>query len=528
MSECRFLHHMRSQGGLEPLFDAMLEGMVLRDGSGRIIASNPASHRILGLTADEMQGHDLASLPLRYLREDGSPFPPELHPAMLTLRTGEPQRKVVMGVVRGGREPVWIQVNSQPLADSGGSIVAVVTTFADITPMKRAETALRATEARNRTLAQAIAQSGSSVIITGQDGTIEYVNPACCAAYGYSESELIGASPRIFKSGETPPEIYATLWRTILAGETWRGELSNRSRDGRLIRETVSISPVRDEHGAVQHFVALKEDITQLRDEERRRHELFERVARLERMEVVGTLASGIAHDFNNVLVAILGYSELAESQLRIDGRLPRISGYIEEIRIAGERARDLIQQLLSLSRSGASRPRRAALDDVVGEAVGLLRATLPDTVALLTATDPALSYLSVDPGHVHQLLMNLLINARDAIEGQGTIHLATRCASFDEAVVCDSCGREFAGDFVVVSVRDDGVGIAPALRERLFEPFFTTKEPGRGTGMGLAVVHGMAHLYDGHVRVNSAPGEGCEFEVLLPAQLLGDAPVLA
>jgi len=523
INDLQLLREVRARDDLEPLFDAMLEGMVVRDGEGRILASNRAAQGILGLSAAELEGRSVANLPLDYLREDGTPFPLEEHPAMVTLRTGEPQRAVVMGVVRPGRDTVWIQVSSQPLTDAAGTVAAVVTSFADITPIKRAEDALRASEARNRTLAEAIAQSGCSIIITDRSGRIEYVNPACCKAYGYAEAELLGADPSIFKSGETTQDEYATLWQTVLSGQIWRGELSNRRRDGRLIREAVSVSPVRDENGELRHFVALKEDITQLREEERRRHELFERVARLERMELVATLAGGIAHDFNNVLVAILGYSELAATQLKLDGRLPRVTGYIDEIRIAGERARELIQQLLTFSRGGVVQPRLTHLDEIGREAASLLRATLPDTVAVVADIDPLLPPLSVDPAHVHQIMMNLLINARDAVNGTGTIRLSARRVAFDRAQSCDSCRREFAGKYLIITVSDDGVGIAPECRERLFEPFFTTKDVGRGTGMGLAVVHGMAHLYDGHVLVESAPGTGTAVQVVLPASLMQD-----
>lgn len=520
------MRESRSQDDLSPLFDIMLEGVVVRDGAGRITACNRTAQQIYGLSAAELEGHTAESLPVGFLHEDGSPCPPDQHPAMVTLRTGLPQRGVVMGIAHPGQDPVWIQVNSQPIAGAAGRIASVITSFADITPIKRAEDALRASEARNRTLAEAIAQSGCSVIITDGDGRIEYVNPACCKAYGYSEDELIGARPSIFKSGETTHEEYASLWRTILAGETWRGEMSNRGRDGRLIREAVSVSPVRDESGEVRHFVALKEDITQLREDERRRHELFERVARLERMELVATLAGGIAHDFNNVLAAILGYSQLAATQLKQDGGQPRVLKYIEEIRSAGQRARELIQQLLSFRRGGAVQPGSAELALIGREAVGLLRATLPDTLAVVADIDPDLPRLSVDPAHVHQIMMNLLINARDAIAGIGTIRLTARRVSFDGMQRCDSCGHEFRGDYVAITVTDVGVGIAPEHREKLFEPFFTTKDVGQGTGMGLAVVHTMTHLYDGHVRVESEPGKGTAVQVVLPVRLLQEGGV--
>jgi PAS domain S-box-containing protein len=509
------------RAALAPLFEALGEGVLVCDPDARVVACNGAAQRILGLPAARLEGQRLTDLALRVTREDGTPLAAGAHPVRAALDGDERAGKLVLTVAREGAEPVWIELACRPLAASGGGVAAVVCTFADITPLRQAEALLRDTVVRNRTLAEAIAQSGSSVVITDRLGRIEYANPACCKAYGYSEAELIGANPRLFKSGETPSAVYEMLWKSLLAGRTWRGELSNRARDGRIIRETMSVSPVHDEDGQLRHFVALKEDITQLREDERRRHELFERLARLERMEVIATLAGGVAHDFNNVLVAILGYSELAENLLREDGGLPRVTGFIEEIRIAGERARDLVQQLLSVSRGAAGRPRSTSLIDATREVVGLLQATLSDTIALVSEVELALPPLSVDPGHIHQILMNLLINARDAIRGAGTIRLSVGRVTID-AGRCDSCRREFADDFLALTVSDDGSGIDEALRARIFEPFFTTKDLGRGTGMGLAVVHGLAHFYDGHLRVHSTPGAGTAIEVLLPRALLG------
>lgn len=525
MDELSSLLQGGRRAGLDPFLELMKEGVMVCDGEGRIVHCNAAARSLLGL--GPVRGMRLADLPLAWMGDDGRPLAAESHPGLLALASGKPRRGDVVAFASAGAEPTWIEMSCTPVGGgkAGSGAAAVVVTCTDLTPLRRAEAVLRDVEIRNRTLAEAIAQSGSSVVITDCEGRIEYVNPACCKAYGYTEAELIGANPRIFKSGETPPEVYDALWSCILTGRTWRGELSNRARDGRIIRETMSVSPVRDADGELRHFVALKEDITQLREDERRRHELFERVARLERMEVIATLAGGVAHDFNNVLVAILGYSELAEAVLRDEGGSPRVTNYIEEIRIAGERARDLVQQLLSVSRGGAGRPRSTSLPDVVREVVGLLQATLSDKVALVSEIEAGLPPLSVDPGHIHQILMNLLINARDAISGAGTVRLAARRVTL-AAARCDSCRREFGGDYLALVVRDDGSGIDPVLRARIFEPFYTTKEPGRGTGMGLSVVHGLAHLYDGHVRLHSTPGVGTEMEVLLPVALLGSVIV--
>lgn len=513
------LHELSGGGGLqglEQLLEAALEGIVVCDAEGRVCAANSRAYRLLGATRSQLEGCPLLGVDCAAVDEDGGALC--LHNSLVMQAIGTAGAVcAVVGVIRPGSDMVWLRTNASPVRNESGTIRAVILSLIDITPLKRAEAALRASEAHSRVLAQAVAQSNAAMVITDLDGCIEYVNPACCRAYGYAEVELIGQNCRIFKSGETAQEAYAALWHTLTAGQAWRGELSNRTRDGRLIREKVSISPVRDNDGAVYRYVAVKEDITAWREDERRRHELFERVARLERMELVATLSSGIAHDFNNILVAILGYSEIAGVALKADGRLPRVDEYVKEINIAGERARELVQQLLNFSRSGAAHPALTHVDDVVREVSALLRATLPESVALLTEVDAGLPTLSVDPAHLYQILMNLLINARDAVSGSGTISLSVDRVVVERAQSCASCKRSFSGEFLRFVVSDNGAGIEPQVRSKMFEPFFTTKDIGRGTGMGLPVVHGMTHLYEGHVQVESVPGAGARVAVLLP-----------
>jgi PAS domain S-box-containing protein len=358
-------------------------------------------------------------------------------------------------------------------------------------------------------------------MVTDVDGVIEYVNAAACAKYGYSERELIGQTPRLFKSGLTPVEVYETLWNTILSGEVWRGELVNRKRDGGLVHEAVSVSPVRDPAGRIAHFVAVREDISSRIANERLRTELSNRLSKVERMEVLGAMAGGVAHDFNNILVAILGFSGLGKAVSEASGASPKIASYFDEIETAGLRARMLVKQLLEFSRGGSLTLAINDLASVARASSNLARTSLPDGVTLEVAVEDGLTPIMIDTTHLFRLLDNLLANARDAMDGPGILRLDIRRADVDEPLICDSCHDEFSGRFVLITVADEGRGIPEHVRARVFEPFFTTKELAEGTGMGLAVVHGVVHNYGGHVRAVARPERGTEFRVYLPQSML-------
>jgi PAS domain S-box-containing protein len=514
---------LASEARLQAIFDVVPVGIVVLDPQGSIVDCNATAERLLGIGRGQPLSADGEAFSARLRRPDGSLMPGDENPARQALATGIAVFDVEMMVdTPAGTQ--WLSVSAVPIAaamalsptpseprsgDAGEKAHSVVLACIDIGAARRGEAQLRK-------LSRAVEQSAAAVLITDLDGVIEYVNPAACATYGYSRAELLGAHPRLLSAGQTASATYQALWSTILAGRAWRGELANRRRDGSLIHESILISPVRDRSGRISHFVSIQEDISVRVEAERLQDELKTRLARVARMEVLGVMAGGVAHDFNNILVAILGFSGLGKTVVRAAGGPPRVVSYFEEIETAGERAKGLVQQLLAFSRAGVLKLSMVPVAEVANEVVRLLASSFPPSVSLSASVSDALPALEIDPAHLHRLLVNLCLNARDAIDGPGTASISACLVHFDATAICASCHAEFAGEFLRIAVSDDGCGIPQAIRGRIFEPFFTTREVGSGSGMGLAVVHGLVHLYGGHVQVLHLP-RGSEVVILLP-----------
>ncbi len=267
--------------------------------------------------------------------------------------------------------------------------------------------------------------------------------------------------------------------------------------------------------------LSIGQDVTALKRSEVEREHFRRQLQQAQKMEAIGQLTGGIAHDFNNILASILGYTELALHQSRDQGG--KLSRYLSEVQSAGERARDLIAQMLAFSRSGDSERRRMPLEPLIKEVLKLLRPLFPTTMSLRTDISRVPPVLA-NPAQMQQILMNLAINARDATRQRGnvTIRVAKQHWQND---ICASCHSPIVGDFVTLTVSDDGDGIAGEHLPRIFDPFFTTKDIGKGTGMGLSIVHGLTHDFGGHLLVDSTPGTGTTFTVLLPISTDDDYP---
>ena len=252
-----------------------------------------------------------------------------------------------------------------------------------------------------------------------------------------------------------------------------------------------------------------------------------EQLAQSTKMEAIGHLTAGVAHDFNNMLGAIMGYSELSQHML-VAGNAERVGHYQDEILKAGTRAKELIQQMLTFSRlspEGASvNVPVIGLGLIVKEVVSLLRSSIPRTVDLNYTIETEDLCARIQPVHLHQIILNLGINARDAMGEYGRIDITLGRLNA-EGVICDSCNKEYAGDFAKITVKDSGSGIPEHVLKKIFDPFFTTKGVGKGTGMGLSVVHGLVHGLGGHIQVRSSPENGTEFSILLPLDVSDVAP---
>ncbi|MFI5089847.1 MAG: PAS domain S-box protein [Terriglobales bacterium] len=501
-------------------------------------------------------------------------------------------------------------------------------------------------EGRLRLQAAALAAAANSIVITDLQGSIVWVNPAFSRITGYPAEDVLGQNPRLLRSGRHPRAFYEELWRTIISGNVWHGEVNNRRKDGSLYAGEMTITPVHSGGGEITHFIAIQQDITgrkliedALKQAEQKYRAIFEdavvgifqttpegrplsvnralaqmygydsaaqlmaevvetapplfadssrwkefarvleqggvvRNAELElgckdgskkwllanvravrgadgrvvqhegtvqditerklledqlrqsqKLEAVGRLAGGVAHDFNNALAVIIGYSELLQD--RLDPANP-LRNFTREITKAGERAASLTRQLLAFSRKQILQPRVLDLNSIVTEIDKMLRRLIGEDIHLVLDRASNLGRVKADPGQLQQVLMNLAVNARDAMPQGGKLIIATTNATLAESYVHHRPVVR-PGPYVMLSVSDTGCGMDKATQARIFEPFFTTKEPGKGTGLGLSTVYGIVKQSGGFVWVYSEPGQGTTFKIYLPrvdqvAEALADA----
>ena len=488
-----------STASLEALIQASPLAVLALDPEGRVDGIwNPAAERVFGWRREEVLGR-----PLPFVPEESRADFRALHDRVLG---GETFIGIEATRRRKDGSPIEVSIAAAPIRDAAGRVVRVLAMVADVSERVRSELAVRK-------LSAAVEQSPASVVITDTSGAIEYVNPAFTRLTGYTMEEVRGRNPRILKSGEVPAEVYQDLWKTITAGGEWHGELLNRKKGGEPYWEQASISALVDDQGRVTHYLAVKEDVTARKRADEELRTMREQLVLAQRLEAVGRLAGGVAHDFNNLLGVIGGYGEMVLRDLP-----PGSPGAarLEQVLRAAKRAAGLTRQLLAFSRRQVLKPQVLDLNAVVSDVVPMLRRLIGEDVELRARLPPGLGAVEVDPGQIEQVIVNLAVNARDAMPEGGLLTIETADATLD-ASYARTHHPVVPGRYVLLAVTDTGVGMDAATRERIFEPFYTTKPEGKGTGLGLATVYGIVKQSGGYIWVYSEPGHGTTLRIYLP-----------
>ncbi|WP_308734214.1 PAS domain S-box protein [Humidesulfovibrio sp.] len=436
--------------------------------------------------------------------------PEEDRPALLArFASLTPEAPVIMAEQRvflpGGRIG-WLNWTDRALFDADGNITAYQSVGMDITARKLAELDLRR-------LHRAIEHAAEGLLITDRSGAITYTNPALERMTGLSGDKVKDSGlfmnevlPIILRHQDSQP-------RQGEDGGVWRGNSSLTQPHGQTVEVEFTVSATRNPSGEISSFVAVCRDVTEKRLLERQ-------LWQAQKMEALGTLAGGIAHDFNNILASIMGFTELALDDIPASSRA---KGSLMRVLKASSRAKELVRQILTFGRRSDREQRALDPDQVVNEALRLMEASLPKDIEIRAELEAKGCFILADPSQVHQIVMNLCTNAAQAMKDGGGIRVATRVVRLDE----DSPSPEHSlqtGEYLSLTVEDSGAGIAPNIMGRIFDPFFTTKDSGEGTGLGLAVVHGIVSSLGGAVFARSEPGQGARLTVLLPTAQGGHA----
>lgn len=491
MVEERTHELLQSEGKFGALIEKLLDGLILIE-EQRIVFSNSSIGQLLGYTKAELHGQHYSII----IADQEVARVRQIHEQRLKREGNVPELYQTKIKSKNGREiPVELNVGFLTLEE----VPQVLVLIRDLT--KRLQM-----EHERLRLEGAIDQVEESVIITDTSGFIVYTNRAAEKLTGYTKEELLHSKMSLFKSGMHDDSFYSSFWRNLIDSHRFSGVFINKRKDGSLYHEQTSITAVLNDQGDVTHYVSVKRDVTfELQMEKTLRN--------MQKLQAIGTLAGGIAHDFNNMLMGMSVYTELSLREL--DNKT-MLEGYLSNIVKEQNRAKKLIDQILTFSRKDEGLNLvHSDLKSITEDILRMITISFSPGIAIKKDLQDV-GYLWIDPTQYHQVVMNLCVNASQAMAGQGVIEISLRKTRAEEAQLY---GAKTVGlnDWIVLSVKDTGPGISKEVLDRIFEPFYTTKPVGEGTGLGLSTVHGIVSRYSGIVGVDTRMGEGTQFMIFLP-----------
>jgi len=459
-----------------------------RDLAGHLSAVNEAFARKFGRPADQLTGKPAASL---VHHDDIKSFPRANEAVQRLPHTATHEQRWL--TPQGWR---WIDWEESAIFNVEGRIIGVRAVGHDITRRRLAEEQFHK-------LSSAVEQSPIAIAITDAEGGVQYVNAKFTATTGLTLETILDRELDVLREGHPSEEAYLELRARVRGGHEWRGEITRQTPEGRVVWESVQVCCLRNSGGEISNLLVLREDISE-------RKLLEGQLRQVQKMEGIGTLAGGIAHDFNNILAVINGYAELC----MLNANEPAIiQKSVREIKRAAERATGLVRQILTFSRKAEVHVASLNLNQHVRDLIALLAETFPRNITFQFALDENLTPLLADQNQLQQIVLNLCVNARDAMPNGGTITLATSRLEGEDVPGAMLRRQPCA----CLKVSDTGTGMPAHVRERIFEPFFTTKGVNKGTGLGLAVVYGIVASHEGCIDVESEVGQGTTFRVCLP-----------
>lgn len=490
----------RDETRFRAVVDTAVDGVILIDEKGTIRMFNPACQRLFGYSVEEVEGQNVKMLMPAPYRDEHDRYLSNYH------RTNERKiigigREVVGRRKDGTTFPMDLSVG-EAKEDGKPIFVGIIH---DLTERKRIDQA--ALEAAMRMKA-VLDTAVDGIILIDSKGSILMFNPACERLFGYAAAEVMGQNVKMLMPRPYRGEHDQYLEHYLKTGERKiigiGREVVGQRKDGTTFPMDLSVGQAEQEGKAV--FVGIIHDLTERKQTE-------EQLVQAQKMETVGQLSGGIAHDFNNLLTIIIGNAETLSQKLRARPDLKQLA---DMALAAGERGAELTQRLLAFSRRQVLQPVPIDCRDLVDQMLGLLRRTLHEDISVHVLHGEGLPPALADPSQLESAILNLALNAQDAMSGGGQLTISTADAVLDERYR-DTHPEVLPGEYVMVAVTDDGTGMPPEILERVFEPFFTTKEVGKGSGLGLSMVYGFVKQSNGHVAVYSEPGLGTTVRIYLP-----------